>query len=46
MSVIKDRDMTADRYIRSLAESGGKISDIERVEVSGYLLRECMEGHT
>lgn len=43
MTVIKHKDMDYRSYVRALAESSGKLSDIERLELSGYLLRRDMD---
>ena len=43
MTVIKNKDMNWKRYLRQLAEAHNKISTIERIEFSGYLLRRDME---
>lgn len=44
MAVPKTKDMNWRRYLRALAESSSShISDIERVELSGYLLRRDIE---
>jgi len=42
MTVIKNKDINWKTYIRELALSPSKMSDIERVEMSGYLLRRDM----
>lgn len=44
MAVVKQKDMDWKDYARKLAESApNKISDIELLEFSGYLLRRDME---
>lgn len=43
MAIIKHKDMNWKKYIAALAESPSKLSDIERIELSGYLLRRDME---
>lgn len=43
MTVMKSKDMDWKQYLRQLAESFAKISDIERVEFAGYLLRRDMQ---
>lgn len=45
MAVIKQKDMTWRQYLRQLAESPTKPSDIERTEFSGYLLRRDAENN-
>lgn len=44
MAVIKRKDANWESYLQQLAESGCKISDMERVEFAGFLLRRDMEG--
>jgi hypothetical protein len=43
MSVIKKNDLDWRYYLRQLAESSSKISDIERVEFAGLLLKRDLE---
>lgn len=43
MAVIKAKDMNWKRYLRELAESPNKPSEIEMMELSGYLLRRDLE---
>ena len=43
MTIVKRKDITYREYIRALAESHEKISDIERSELAGHLLRRDME---
>jgi hypothetical protein len=43
MAVIKRKDIDWKAYLRQLAESSVKMSSIEKIEFSGYLLRRDIE---
>lgn len=43
MAVVKNKDMDWKSYLRKLAESSSKLTDIDRIEFSGYLLRRDLE---
>lgn len=43
MAVMKKKDMNWKDYLRELALSDTKISDIEKVELAGFLLRRDMD---
>lgn len=43
MAINKSKDMGWKKYVELLAESPAKISEIEKIELSGYLLRRDLE---
>ena len=45
MAVAKKKDMDWSYYLNELAKSTTRVSEIERTEFAGYLLRRDMEGN-